>query len=345
MAGIQALYAVSLPLFFLVSGLAARLDAVLAGLQPQLGLFVFTAIAAGMLYLLSLPLDFCRSFLLERSFGLSRQSPGQWLGDWVKGACISFMFSIAAVQVFYAALKQFPASWWLVFAGAWLVFSLAIAFVFPALVVPLFFTYKPLRREELRQRVRGLADGMGVPVRDAYEIDLGKKTVKANAGLIGWGPLKRVVVSDTMFGSYTDDEIEVILAHELAHQKYLHVFIMIGLDAALAAAGLYGLFAFRQTLLSTFGIPSLLASSAIPLYFLYALAAGILASPLKNWVSRSLERQADAEALRVTGKRAAFVSSMRKLGEQNRADTDPHPLIRLIFFDHPSVSERIAYGR
>ena len=43
----------------------------------------------------------------------------------------------------------------------------------------------------------------------------GREDRKANAALAGLGGTRRILVSDTMLAEYSDEEIEVVLAHEL----------------------------------------------------------------------------------------------------------------------------------
>ena len=91
----------------------------------------------------------------------------------------------------------------------------------PVLLLPLFYTVKPLDREALRARLLALgrarrARGCSAPTSGA----LGEKTRKANAALAGLGATRRILVSDTMLAEYSDDEIEVVLAHELAHHVH-----------------------------------------------------------------------------------------------------------------------------
>src|SRR5213079_507327 len=104
--------------------------------------------------------------------------------------------------------------------GRWLldqVKSFAIALV---LLLPLFYSVKPLDREALRVRLLKLADRAGAKVLGAYEWGLSEKTRKANAALAGIGATRRILVSDTMLAEYSDEEIEVVLAHELAHHVH-----------------------------------------------------------------------------------------------------------------------------
>jgi Zn-dependent protease with chaperone function len=103
------------------------------------------------------------------------------------------------------------------------VFSLIIvglANAAPVVLLPLFYRVKPLDREALRKRLMALAERSGARVLGAYEWGLADKTKKANAALAGLGATRRILVSDTMLADYSDEEIEIVLAHELAHHVH-----------------------------------------------------------------------------------------------------------------------------
>ena len=98
---------------------------------------------------------------------------------------------------------------------------------------------KPLERESLRARLLALAERAGARVLGAYEWGLGDKTKKANAALAGLGATRRILVSDTMLAEYSDEEIEVVLAHELAHHVHGDIWKGIVFESGLILAGFY----------------------------------------------------------------------------------------------------------
>ena len=106
-------------------------------------------------------------------------------------------------------------------------------------LLPLFYRVKPLDRDALRTRLLGLAERAGARVLGAYEWGLGGKTRKANAALAGLGGTRRILVSDTMLAEYSDDEIEVVLAHEIAHHVHGDIWKGIVFESALIVAGFY----------------------------------------------------------------------------------------------------------
>ena len=109
----------------------------------------------------------------------------------------------------------------------------------PEILLPLFYSVKPLDRDALRARLLALADRAGARVLGAYEWGLGEKTKKANAALAGLGSTRRILVSDTMLAEYSDEEIEVVLAHELAHHVHGDIWKSIAFESALVVGGFY----------------------------------------------------------------------------------------------------------
>ena len=190
-----------------------------------------------------------------------------------------------------------------------------------------------------------LANKMKVKILDVFEIDFSKKTLKANAAFVGIGKTKRVILADTLKDKYSDDEIEVILAHEFAHYKLKHLLKLIFINSLATILAFYFIFKTSDNVLGLFGLSSLSDIAALPVIIMYLVVFGIVMQPFQNYISRYLEKNADKMALSVTGLREAFVSMMEKLSNQNLADRNPHPIIKFFFFDHPPVDERINMAK
>ena len=107
------------------------------------------------------------------------------------------------------------------------------------LLLPIFYSRQAARSRALRARLLALAERAGARVLGAYEWGLGEKTKKANAALAGLGGTRRILVSDTMLAEYSDDEIEVVLAHEIAHHVHGDIWKGIAFESALIVGGFY----------------------------------------------------------------------------------------------------------
>jgi STE24 endopeptidase len=294
---------------------------------------------------LSFPLNFYLSFLLEHKFSLSTQKASGWLKDQLKAGFLSYIILLIVFAAFYFILKSFIHAWWLVVSIFWVFFNILLAKLTPVLIIPLFFKYKKILDENLRSRILMLAKKMKVNVLDCFEIDFSKKTVKANAAFTGIGKSRRVILADTLKDKYTEDEIEVILAHEFAHHRLKHIWKLLALNSLAALLYFYLIFISSDSILRFFALHSLWDIASLPVVLLYFLLFNLGLQPLTNYISRRLEISADKMALSVTGSKEAFISMMNKLASQNLADRNPHPLIKFFFFDHPPIDERIALAK
>ncbi|MCX5694200.1 MAG: M48 family metallopeptidase [Candidatus Omnitrophica bacterium] len=343
---IDMVYGIALILIFLGSGLSLFLEDFFKGicLPHYLLIAAFLLVSFFLYYLLNLPINFYSSFKLEHKFKLSEQKIGAWWMDQLKSGVLGYIISLILILSFYWILSKFN-QWWLVVAILWIVFSLILAKLTPVLIIPLFFKYKKLDDEVLRQRIFKLAGKMQVKLLDVFQIDLSKKSLKANAAFCGMGKSKRVLLADTLKDKYTHDEVEVILAHEFAHYRLKHIFKLIAVNSLVTLGLFYLIFKTSIYTLAFFKLNSLEQIASLPLVFLYFMLFGVLLQPLEAYVSRRFEKDADLMALKATGAKEAFISLMEKLAEQNLADRSPHPLIKFFFFSHPPIDERIKLAR
>jgi STE24 endopeptidase len=67
----------------------------------------------------------------------------------------------------------------------------------------------------------------------------------------------------------------------------------------------------------------------------------VCVKPLLNAVSRAHERRADSYALKMTENPSAFITAMRRLGQQNLAEESPSKLVQAFFYTHPPIKERV----
>jgi STE24 endopeptidase len=318
-----------------------------AALRNLAGTSVFAIVFyVGFLLLLnelgSLPLGFYSGFLLERRYGLSSEPLGRWLFDQVKSFAIGLVLSSIAAAIIYSLIRVSPDGWWLPAGAVFALLIVGLTNLAPVLLLPLFYSVKPLDREALRARLLQLADRAGAKVLGAYEWGLSEKTRKANAALAGIGGTRRILVSDTMLAEYSDEEIEVVLAHELAHHVHGDIWKGIVFESALILAGFYLASRALAGLAPWVGLTSVSDIAGLPLLVLAAGGVSFVMVPVAHAMSRAFERSADRFALTLTKNPAAFISAMKRLAAQNLAEEQPSKLVQWLFYSHPPVRERIA---
>jgi STE24 endopeptidase len=326
----------------LVTGLNVTLRDAAERLLPLSPVVGYVFLLSVLNEIVGLPLAFYSGFLVERRYGLSNEHIGSWLVDQGKSFAIGLVLGGGAAALVYGLIRLSPERWWLTGGLVFALLIVGLTNLAPVLLLPLFYSVKPLGRDSLRTRLLALADRAGARVLGAYEWGLGEKTKKANAALAGLGGTRRILVSDTMLNEYSDDEIEVVLAHELAHHVHGDIWKGLAFESALVVGGFYlasrALTAFAQSA----GLRSAADVAGLPLLLLAAGVVSLVMVPVAHAMSRTFERSADRFALDLTRNPSAFISAMRRLGAQNLAEEHPSRLVQWLFFSHPPIRERIA---
>ncbi len=331
---------------WLILGWSQRLrDALLARTGNEWMLVAsFAAVFGGLYMLLMLPLAYFSGFILPHRFGLSTQSIRDWVLDRVKSLALAAVFGGLVLETIYALLRVAPERWWLWVAMILLIFNVLLANLAPVLLMPIFYKIVPLGEEhaELCERLLRLASRARTRVRGVYQFDLSRRTKAANAALVGLGNTRRIILGDTLLKEFTPDEIETVLAHELAHHVHRDIPIGIIVESGLTLLGLY-----LASLGLDLGVRYLDLSgpadvASMPLLALVMGAYGLLTLPLGNAFSRWREHRADLYALHVTENGRAYASALTRLANQNLADADPEPWVEFFLYSHPALARRIA---
>jgi STE24 endopeptidase len=160
----------------------------------------------------------------------------------------------------------------------------------------------------------------------------------ANAG--GVGSTARVAISDVALKNASLDEVRAVTGHEIGHYVLKHSWYGI-LFFSMAAIILFWIadrtfpwFARR------FGSSAALAEPrGIPVLLFMVSFFGLLAAPIFNTFSRTLESQADMYSLRTENRPDALSSALVKTAEYRYPR--PTPIEEFVFYDHPSVERRV----
>ncbi len=294
--------------------------------------------------LVFLPLNFFGGFWLEHRFGLSNEKLGGWALDELKSLGLNLALGVVALEVIYFLLRRSGEWWWVGAGGFFLLFGVVLSTLYPVLILPLFYKLVPLDNESLKAKLVALAQQVGARVVGVYRMGMSEKTKKANAAFAGLGKTKRIILGDTLLGNFAEDEIEVVMAHEMAHYRHGDIPKMILWSTLTTLVGFwiadFGFWIGLQRL----GFADRADIGAFPLLALCLFLFGLVVMPLTNAFSRWREWKADHAALELTGNAAGFIRAMRKLAEQNLADESPHPAIEFLLHDHPSLGRRIKWA-
>jgi Zn-dependent protease with chaperone function len=316
---------------------------------------LFFAVLLVLLTLTGLPLDMFGQ-QVERSYGISIQGWGSWLGDQGKALGLTLLFGAPVMLLFHRIVRAAPRRFWF---WAWLVtLPLLVFSIFVSpLLEPLFNKYEPLAQSnpalvaELEKVVA--RTGTNIPPERMFLMKASLKTNDLNAYVSGIGATKRIVVWDTTAGRIPDDEVLFIFGHESGHFVLNHIPKQVAGAAAFlfflywACAGLAVWLVRRYG--AAWGADSLASRVGFVVLLFVVSAAGFLVQPLGSAFSRHFEHEADVygqEAIHgiVADPQKTAVAAFNDLGSAALIDPNPSPLMEFWYGTHPSIQERANFA-
>jgi STE24 endopeptidase len=295
--------------------------------------FSVIAMAVGAMF----PATFYRDSLLTRRYGLLHEPPVEWVKDWAKHAAANLCIGTVAVVACALAGWLTPRWWWAVCGIATAVAPMT-AENLVTMAMRGTSPGTPIAKGALRDRLVRLLAKAGLPDIGLYQAYVSQRTRLANAMVVSKGRKRHVVISDTLLADYTDEEVEVVVAHELAHIVHHDVVVSQAALALHASVSLLG----AGTLLHWVGMARvILAPAELPVALLTAGLVFIALRPLPLAISRLHERRADRYAVHLTGNRSAIVSVLRRMAANNLAEPVPSRLSVWLFHSHPAASKRM----
>ncbi|NLJ77870.1 MAG: M48 family metallopeptidase [Tissierellia bacterium] len=337
------------PLLLLITGLSNRIGIFARGSGRSLFWtgFIYVVIFSIIDLLIALPIDFYGGFILRHRYGFSNQSLFRWLEIVFKNFIINgLVFSLLIWFPYYLIFRS-PNRWWL-YLGLLAIPAIAfVTFISPMYVDPIFNRYTSIEDDELGREIKVLLKRAGVEGADIYRVDKSRDTKLMNAYMTGVFKSKRIVLWDTTMDKLDRDEVLSITAHEIGHYVRGHIWRGIVLGGLLSIALMYlvhrtsGLILKRSN--GAFGFRKLYDIASIPLLILMLNLYMFLASPIINFGSRQMEREADAYEIGLTENKEAAISSLDKLYRESLSLPRPSTIFKIWYHSHPTPEERIDF--
>jgi Zn-dependent protease with chaperone function len=255
---------------------------------------------------------------------------------------VSFLLDIVNLVYadFYRTLEQFPVSGVLLCSALLAI----LAAYLPYLVVRLW-DCRPLPPGPLRARLETFCKNARFSYADILLWNLFSGRL-ITAGVIGFVKnVRYILISPALIQILDDAELESVVAHEIGHVKYRHMFYYILIIAGYAVVSyeLFDIMTYRLLSLDIF--VTMIAGGAV--YANSAVSIALTVMPVLCFIlyfrfcfgyfSRNFERQADAYALQLTGTSSGIIQSLEKIarsGSQDRNERNWH---------HFGIAERVQF--
>lgn len=281
-------------------------------------------------------------WVVSRERRRTRRPVDSSTGGLIRDALTGAALTAGGVSLLLASVHLAGPGWWLLMGGASGAL-LVVGTVAAGLMARSRLTSRPVTRPALADRLGALSSrisGAVVPVREwvGREHD-GLATVT------GVGRSGAILLSHDLGAEWPEDEVVVVVAHELAHHHRHDLWRKAALDTVVAtgAAGAAEWTRSAAGLPIDLSVPGGLAT--IPLLALVALVTWWGLRPIRLAQSRAHERAADRLSLEWTGLPEAFMSAVRRMETRHLAEQRPSRVTRWYFHKHPTVEERLSAAR
>ena len=329
-------------LFFHFSGLSSWLANLQIGSSViwifLLYIFVFQVIFV----VFSLPVEFYAGFIHEHRWNFSNQTLKSWAWERLKSFFVSTILLFIVLGLLFWIMDLFPQWWWLIAGVAFTLLSVVLATLFPVVILPVFNKYTQINDKELIESLEKILTRGGLKSSGFFKEDMSRQTKKENAFLAGLGKTRRVVLGDNLLKKMNVPEIESILAHEVGHYKFRHVWknLFIGSLQSLIVFFIIHLvmkILFVQFLTSIRTnltlFPIMIVFGGVIYFFLFSL--------MSHAISRRFEREADRYSLEEVSDKRVFMTALAGLADRNLSNAYPEWWVKLLFYSHPPIGERL----
>lgn len=304
----------------------------------------YAAALYAFLWAVSMVWGYLAGYRLEKRYGMMRLSWASWMLRRVKAAGIGLAVFVSGCVAVLWVIDRYGPSWWWIAATLLAALSWIGALVYPNLIVPLFHRLSPLSDERLRERLMRVCADCGIRRPDLRQIDLSKISRRANAAVMGVAGTRKIVLSDTLLTAFTPEEIDFVLYHELGHHAERHIPLQLVWNTVVIYAALWAGDALLPTVAASWGRDAF-SLEFLPVWLLCAGVADLVGGPAALYVSRRLEKRADAYALRKQRRADIARSALTKLSRLNLAHPAPPAWEEWLFYTHPSLPERLRHVR
>ena len=310
---------------------------------PIVNGLVFFAVLSIVASLFRIPFNLYETFGIEERYGFNVMNFKMWILDLLKSLVLATILGGLVLGLLLALVTHAGYTWWV---WAWLLvgaFELLLLWLFPVVILPLFYKFDPIDNKELEERIRTMVEKVGLRAKGIFKMDASKRSKHTNAFFVGIGRTKRIVLFDTLLASHTEEEILAVLAHEAGHWKKKHVLRMLIILEILSLVSFYVVAKFLDwpLLYQTFGFDEPITYVGLFLIGTFISLLGFFAQPLESAVSRGFEREADDFVLALMKTAEPMRSALKRLAADNLSNLNPHPLYAWFYYSHPPLVERI----
>ena len=312
----------------------------------------FIPLVSGLLYigilicasgLLTLPFSIYGTFVIEERFGFNRTTPRTFFSDLVKGLGLALLLGGTLLAAILALFQYAGTYAWLYCWASVVMFSLAMQYIAPTWIMPLFNKFTSIDSGELKEAILKYTHSVNFPIKKVFVMDGSRRSSKSNAYFTGFGHNKRVALYDTLIAQHSVPEMVAVLAHEVGHYKKRHITqgTIINILHTGAVFYLLSLFMHSSGLYQAFYMNQESIYAGLLFFGLLYAPIELVLSVVMQMISRKNEYVADRFAAETIDNPRSLIDALKKLHATNLSNMTPHPFYVFLNYSHPPLLQRV----
>jgi STE24 endopeptidase len=338
------LIALAIPLFFLFTGLGARLRRMCESISGRRWFWTVTLFVCAYLVLaalIALPFDYFVSYIQLHTSGW----PHQTLPDVLKADAAQLIVRLVLASLLiwlpYRLIARSPRRWWLYCTLALVPFAFLVMVAWPVWVDPLTTTYKPLDDRPLEARIDAMAARCGI-------VHIPVLVGGNSTGVTGLGPTNRIVLQTNLASAETPDQIVFTIGHELKHYVMGDNWKGLAIIAACLLTGFWLTDRLGRAAIRRFsprlGFSELSDPASFPLILFLLTFFWIAILPFFSVFARHIEFEADRFGLELTHQNHEAAMVFAGDVQSGRVVPEWGTFFLIFQANHPSVAQRIEFA-
>jgi len=293
--------------------------------------------------LISIPFSIYSTFVIEERFGFNKTTWSTFVKDFIKGLFLAVILGGPLLAGILAFFEYAGTGAWLYCWIAVALYLLAVQYIAPTWIMPLFNKFTLLEEGELRRAILSYARSIDFPLENVFIMDGSKRSKKSNAFFTGFGKHRRIVLFDTLIKQHKVSELVAVLAHEMGHYKKKHIqkTLIIGIAQMGIMFFLLSIFISYQGLFDAFYMEKITIYAGLIFFGLLYSPVELFTGILMQMLLRKNEYEADKFSVETTKDQNSMVNALKKLSVHNLSNLLPHRLYVFLNYSHPPVLKRI----
>jgi STE24 endopeptidase len=310
---------------------------------PVLTGIIYIGVLIFLKTIISLPFSIYSTFVIEERFGFNQTSWSTFVKDLIKGLFLGIILGgplLAGILAFFEYAG--PHAWLYCWIGV-AFYMLAVQYIAPTWIMPIFNKFTLLEDGELKQAIFSYAHSIDFPLENVFVMDGSKRSKKSNAFFTGFGKHRRIVLFDTLIKQHEVSELVAVLAHEMGHYKKKHILktLILGILQMGLMFFLLSIFITYQGLFDAFYMERRSIYSGLIFFGLLYSPVQFFSGILMQMFLRKNEYEADKFSVETTKDQNSMVNALKKLSVHNLSNLLPHRLYVFLNYSHPPVLKRI----